>query len=193
MVRANIGYAAWDVLNDGFAKTVGVSLGLASISIGLFLMVIVYISREKIGLGSILNMVLVGVFIDLIMSFGIIPEGSGYLSSLALLFAGMVTLALASALYINSGFGAGPRDSVMVILMRKTGLPVGACRSSLELTAVALGWLMGGQVGVGTLITSLGMGMTMQVIFKLVRFNPTTVKHETLLQTWKALINREFS
>jgi len=188
MIQANIGYAAWDVLNDGVAKTAGVSIGYASIGVGVALMVVVILFREKIGLGSILNMVLVGVFIDLIRSFRIIPTAKGYMTGLPLLFSGMVTLAFASYLYINSGFGAGPRDSVMIIIMRKTKQPVGVCRSSLELTAIAIGWLLGGQVGVGTLITSFGMGMTMQLVFRAMKFDPTTIRHETLAETWRSIV-----
>ena len=190
MVQARIGYAPWDVLNDGVSKVAGISFGNASISIGVALMVIVYICHERIGLGSIMNMIMVGVFIDIIQSFRIIPAANGYLTGIPLLITGMFTLAYSSYIYINTGFGAGPRDSVMVILMRKTRLPVGICRASVELTAVAVGWLLGGSVGLGTLIASFGMGMCMQLTFKLLKFDPTKVSHETLAQTWKSLVGR---
>ena len=192
MVQANIGYAAWDVLNDGVSKVFGISFGMASISIGVALMAIVIVFRERIGLGSVLNMILVGVFIDLILSFKVIPKASGYMTGIPLLFAGMLTLSFASYLYINSGFGAGPRDSVMVIIMRKTGLPVGICRAIVEISAISIGWLLGGRVGLGTLITSFGMGLCMQMVFRLVRFDPTMIDHETLAQTWSSLIKRGY-
>ena len=188
MLRANIGYGPWDVLSDGISKTTGITIGTASILVGVAIMVFVFLFKEKIGLGSLLNMVLVGVFMDLILGLGVIPAQLHFIPGIAMLVAGMSTLAFASWLYISSGFGAGPRDSLMVIAVRKTGLPVGVCRSSIEFLAVVTGWLLGGMVGMGTIIVVFGIGFCVQICFRLLRFDAAAIEHETLAGTWHTML-----
>ena len=184
MLKANIGYGPWDVLSDGISKTVGITIGVASILVGSVIMVLLIWLKEKVGLGSFLNMLLVGVFMDLILGLGVIPGQEGFIRGVIMLAAGMSVLAFASWLYISSGFGAGPRDSLMVIAVRKTGLPVGVCRSSIELAAVTTGWLLGGMAGVGTIIAAFGIGLFVQICFRLLRFDAAAVRHESLADTW---------
>jgi uncharacterized membrane protein YczE len=142
---------------------------------------------EKLGLGTILNMVLIGVFLDLLISLHIIPVSNNFISGIIMVIIGLFVIAFASYFYIGSAFGAGPRDSLMVALTRKTGLPVGVCRGSIELLAVIIGWRLGGMIGIGTIISAFVIGLCVQIVFKLVRFDATKVKHETLDQTCKIL------
>lgn len=100
---------------------------------------------EKLGLGTILNMLLIGVFIDLLYGANIIPVTDNFIVGLLMVILGLFIIAFASYFYIGSGFGAGPRDSMMVALNRKTGLPVGVCRGTIELLAVFVGWRLGGK------------------------------------------------
>jgi uncharacterized membrane protein YczE len=187
-IRANIGYAPWDVFHAGLAWTVGISLGLASILVGLVLLIVVSLFREKLGLGTLMNIVAIGIFIDMILALGIIPLAEEPVTGGTMLVAGLFTIAFASYFYIDSGFGAGPRDSLMVALTRLTKKPVGACRAAIEVTAVACGWFLGGMVGVGTIASAFGIGMCVQVTFRLLKFDSTAVEHETLDQTGKRLI-----
>ena len=184
-MKANIGYAPWDVFHAGLSRTFGMTIGTASIIVGAVLIVITVIMGEKIGLGTLLNMVLIGLFLDFLMNLTLIPVMSGWLPGLALLLTGLFVISVASYFYIGSGFGAGPRDSLMVALTRKTGLPVGFCRGSIEMTAVITGWLLGGMAGAGTVISGLAIGFCVQLTFRLLRFDPTGVTHATLWNTFK--------
>lgn len=189
-IRANIGYAPWDVFHAGLAKTVGISFGTASIWVGVMIVILAVILGERVGLGTLLNMVLIGVFIDLIMFLGVVPLASNFFLGLLMMAIGMIVIALATFFYIGSGFGAGPRDSLMVAVTRLTKLPVGVCRGSIEVMAVLAGWLLGGLLGIGTVISAFSIGFFVQMTFKVIGFDPTKVKHEKLTDTVKVLFGR---
>lgn len=186
-MNANIGYAPWDAFHVGLGKATGISIGTASILTGVVIVIITIVLGEKLGLGTILNMVLIGVFLDMIMAFHIIPVLNNMPLGIIMLVAGLFIIALASYFYIGSGFGAGPRDSLMVALTRKTGLPIGVCRGSIELIAALIGWILGGMLGVGTVISAMVIGFCVQTTFKLLKFDATAVNHETLDVTFKML------
>lgn len=179
-IQANIGYAPWDVLHVGLAQTIGLTIGQASIGVGLMILLIDLLLKEPLGLGTILNMLLVGLFVDLIMSTGLIPVMSHLIGSVLLLFFGLVVLALGVYFYIGSGFGAGPRDTLMVALNRRLNVPIGIARSGIEFTALVIGWLLGGMVGIGTIMAVILIGFILQSLFRLLRFEPKDVAHETL-------------
>lgn len=189
-IRANIGYAPWDVFHAGLAKTVGISFGTASIWVGVMIVILAVILGERVGLGTLLNMVLIGVFIDLIMFLGVVPLASNFFLGLLMMAIGMIVIALATFFYIGSGFGAGPRDSLMVAVTRLTKLPVGVCRGSIEVMAVLAGWLLGGLLGIGTVVSAFSIGFFVQMTFKVIGFDPTKVKHEKLMDTVKVLFGR---
>jgi len=182
-IKANIGYAPWDVFHVGLANKIGLSLGIVSILVGIILIIIVTLLKEKLGLGTISNVILIGIFIDVLFYIDIVPIIENYIIGIFLLIAGLFTIALGSYFYIKSGFGVGPRDNLMVVLARRTKLPVGLCRSIIELIVTVSGWLLGGMVGLGTVISVVAIGFCVQIIFKLFRFDVTAVKHETLKET----------
>ncbi|MCH4886031.1 hypothetical protein EZV73_00560 [Acidaminobacter sp. JC074] len=182
-IQANIGYAPWDVFHAGLANLLNTTIGLASIVAGLLIVIIVSLFGEKLGVGTILNMVLIGLFIDIIRRFNIIPQADNFLISLIMLILGLFILSVGSYFYIGSGFGAGPRDNLMVVLRRKTGLPVGVSRVIVELAATLVGWRLGGQLGIGTLIAAFSIGFCIQTTFKVLNFNTTHVKHQTIKDT----------
>lgn len=186
-IKANIGYAPWEVFHVGLSQTLGISIGTASIAVGALIVVLVMLLGEKIGIGTILNMFLIGIFLDWILILDLIPVSSNFLLGLIMLIIGLFTIALGSYFYIDSAFGAGPRDSLMVALTRITKLPVGICRSGVELTVVLIGWKLGGLVGMGTVIAAFGIGFCVQTTFGLLKFDTTKVKHETLGQSLKLL------
>ena len=186
-LRANIGYAPWDAFHAGLSQKAGFSFGTASILVGIFVGALVMALGEKIGLGSILNMVLIGVIIDIIMFTGILPLAQNYVSGIVMLLVGLFIIAVGTYFYIKSGFGAGPRDSLMVVLNRKTRIPVGVCRIMVELTVTIAGWALGGMVGIGTVISALAIGFFVQLVFAVLKFKPASVQHETLRQTYENL------
>ncbi|MEA4806475.1 hypothetical protein [Acetobacterium wieringae] len=178
-MRANVGYAPWEVLHSGISQTLGVSIGLVNTAVGALIVAIVFMLGEKIGLGTIFNMFMIGLFMDLILYLDFIPLFDNFWIGSLVLILGLFIISLGTYFYISSAFGAGPRDSLMVAVTRKTGLPVGLCRGILEVSVVFIGWLLGGMVGLGTVISAFAIGFCVQITFKLVKFDPTQVKHET--------------
>lgn len=178
-MRANVGYAPWEVLHSGISQTLGVSIGLVNTAVGVIIVVIVCLLGEKIGLGTIFNMFMIGLFMDLIISLNIIPLIHNFWLGTIVLILGLFIISFGTYFYISSAFGAGPRDSFMVAIRRKTGLPVGFCRGILEVTVVIIGWFLGGMVGLGTIISAFAIGFCVQITFRLVKFEPTKVEHET--------------
>ena len=185
-LKANIGYSPWDVFHAGLSEVTGISFGLASIIVGATVLVIVILMKETFGLGAVVNIFVIGLIIDLIMHF--IPVAPNFVWGLAMLVAGLIVVAIGSYFYMSSGFGAGPRDSLMVALVRKTKKPVGVCRTVIDLTALIFGWLLGGMVGIGTIISAFGFGFCVQITFKILKFDVTAVKHESLAETVKRFI-----
>lgn len=186
-IQANIGYAPWDAFHVGFAKTIGVSLGTSSIIVGLAIVVVTILLGEKLGVGTLLNMFLIGIFLDVLIMSNVIPIVDNSFLGLLMLLIGLFIIALGSYFYIGSGFGAGPRDSLMVGLTRKTKLPVGLCRVMVELSAALIGYKLGGMIGLGTIIAAFAIGFCVQITFKLLNFDTTTVKHETLQETFNII------
>jgi uncharacterized membrane protein YczE len=178
-MRANIGYAPWEVLHSGISQTLGVSIGLVNTAVGAIIVVIVFLLGEKIGLGTIFNMFMIGLFLDLILFLDFIPLFNNFWIGTIVHIIGLFIISLGTYFYIASAFGAGPRDSLMVAVTRKTRLPVGLCRGIVEVSVVLIGWFLGGMVGLGTIISALSIGLCVQITFKLLKFDPTQVEHET--------------
>ena len=186
-MKANIGFAPWDVLHSGLSERTGISFGTISILIGLLICVLVVLLGEKLGLGTVLNMVLIGSFIDLLLKADIIPMAHGFVPGLIEITLGLFVIAFGSYFYIKAGFGAGPRDYLMIVLRRRTRLSVGVSRGLVEGSAVLLGWLLGGPVGGGTVLAAFGISLCIQIVFLLMKFEPAAVQHETLMVTWQRL------
>lgn len=187
IMRANLGFAPWDVFHQGIAQAVGLSIGRVSIIAGLVICVLVILLGEKFGIGTILNMLLIGLFLDWILSMDVIPQMKTFFPGLLMMTTGLFIVALGSYFYIGAGFGAGPRDSLMVAVRRKTGLAAGISRSIIEGAAVFIGWLLGGPLGLGTVIAAFGIGLCIQIVFSLFKFDPTRVSHETVDMTFQKL------
>ncbi len=186
-LQANIGYAPWDVFHVGLTQHFSITVGTASILVGAILCLVVFVLGEKLGLGTLLNMLLIGTFIDLISSLHLIPKMQNFWLGALMMIVGLFIIAFGSFFYIRSGFGAGPRDSLMVTITRRTHWPVGVCRAIVEGSALVIGYFLGGMVGFGTLIAVVGISFCVQIVFALLHFKPDNVKHETLVDTYKNL------
>lgn len=184
-IRANVGYGPWEVFHVGLGKSIGISIGTASILVGLIITVVAIALGEKIGIGTVLNMILIGVFIDLLLKMSIFVNIDNSYLGVFVLVIGIVIIAVGSFFYIGSGFGAGPRDGLMVALTRRTGLPIGVIRSLIELTATVTGWFLGGMVGVGTVISVFAFGFCIQGTFNLFRFDAVSIRQATIMDTYK--------
>lgn len=183
-INANIGLSTWDVFHQGLTIHTGITMGQASIAVGFALVVFTFFMGEKFGIGTILNMLLIGTFMDVLLMSGIIPVMDSKISGFIVLISGLIVIAFASYFYIGAGFGAGPRDSMMVILVRKLNCKVGIARALVEGSAVTIGWLLGGYVGVGTLIAAFGISVAVQSVFRLLRFDVKMVKQESIADTF---------
>jgi uncharacterized membrane protein YczE len=190
-LRANIGYATWDVFHDGASKTMGIPIGMTGIIVGLIILILVSFMKEKFGIGTILNMLLIGILIDTLLNSEILPLAGGAVSGFLMLMAGLFIISFGAYFYIGAGFGAGPRDSLMVVLMRKTNKSAGFCRVVIEFATVLIGWVLGGMAGVGTVISAFGIGFCVQIVFNLLKFDAAAVEHETLAETYKKLFNKK--
>ena len=188
--NAQIGYAPWEVLHVGMSKTFGLSIGTISIIVGLVILMVTAFFGEDVGIGTIANMIVIGLVLDLILFLDFLPIAGNVISGILMLVSGLFVIALGSYFYIASGFGAGPRDGLMVLLTRKTGLPIGICRGGIELSTVLIGWQLGGLVGIGTVISALAIGFCVQITFKFLRFDPTKITHERIQETYKMVIKK---
>jgi uncharacterized membrane protein YczE len=160
MVEANLGLDPWDVLHQGIARRLGLPLGTVAILVsGLVLLAWIPL-RERPGLGTVSNAVVVGLVINLVTARlhqpGPWPERAAFLA------AGIVAVAGATALYIGAGFGPGPRDGLMTGLARR-GHSIRRVRTGLEVTVLILGWLLGGKVGIGTVAYAVSIGPLVQL------------------------------
>lgn len=182
-LQANIGYASWDVFHAGLSKIFDAQIGTVSIFAGLVICIIVVLAGEKIGLGTLCNMVFIGLFVNIFLSIEVFPTLTNFYFGLLQMFVGLFIIALATYYYISSAFGAGPRDSLMVVLTKKTKLSVGVCRSGLEIFIVIIGALLGGSFGIGTILAAVTIGFFVQIAFKMFRFDPTTIVHESFMDT----------
>ncbi len=186
-MKANIGYASWEVFHAGLSTVFGIQIGTISILVGLILCIIAMMAGEKLGLGTLCNMVFIGLFMNLLLGMDVFPKLNNFYFGIVQMVGGLFVIAIATVYYISSGFGAGPRDSLMVVLTRKTKLSVGTCRSGLEILVVIIGALLGGSFGIGTILAAVIIGFCVQITFKLFRFDPTKVVHENFMDTFRNL------
>ena len=186
-INANIGLAPWDVFHQGLSKTFGITIGQASIGIGIIIVIINSLFREKVGWGSLGNMLFIGVFVDLLMLNHIIPEFENLVLRVLMMFSGMFVIGVATYLYISVGLGAGPRDGLMVALTKRTGKSVRLVRNTIETVVVIIGYFLGGSVGVGTLVIALTIGVFVQLAFQLFKFDVKKVEHRFIDEDIKLL------
>jgi len=188
-LQANLGFPPWDVFHQGVALNLGLTLGRASILTAFVIIGITVFMKERVGFGAICNMVFIGVFMDIIITGNWVPLMHGIVFGITMMFSGMFVIGFASYLYIGAGYGAGPRDALMVVLTKRTGKPVGLCRFGMEGAALAIGWLLGGHAGAGTVISALGIGFAVQIVFSILRFDVKKVHHESFYETFLRLKN----
>jgi uncharacterized membrane protein YczE len=182
-LHANLGYSPWEVFHQGVSRHLGLTMGMSTILVSAVVILVDVFMREAIGLGGVLNVILIGTFIDVLMLGGWVPVMDDFPRGVVMMVAGLFVIAAASVLYIGAGYGAGPRDSLMVALSRRTGKSPGLCRGVLEGAILFAGWLLGGYAGVGTLISAFGIGLAVQLVFSALRFDVKAVRHESLRET----------
>ena len=187
-IQANIGAGPWDVLNLGLSKTLGILYGTASIAVSCSILAIDIILREPIGIAMFIDAVVVGKSVDFFNHIHAVPACASPLTGVPVMLIGLVILAYTQYTYMAASLGCGPRDTLLVGLAKRVRkIPIGAVSVALLGLATLIGWLLGGPVGLGTLICAFGSGPVMQLAFRSVGFDATNVRHQHLTESLKIM------
>jgi len=180
-IRANLGAAPWDVLNLGLSHSLGILYGSASIAVSVTILLIDILLKEPIGIAMFIDAVVVGKAVDFFAMIDAVPYSTSPVTGIPMLLIGLVILAYTQYTYMIASLGCGPRDTLLVGLARRVSrVPIGAVSIALLSAATFIGWLLGGPVGVGTLICAFATGPIMQTAFRTVHFDATTITHQRL-------------
>jgi len=159
MLQSDLGVPPWDVLHQGLARRIGLTVGVWSIIVSMVVLGLWLPLRERYGLGTLLNAVIIGVVLD--VTAVVLPEANSSGVAWVMLIGGVVLIGIASGLYIGADLGPGPRDGLMTGIARR-GPSIRLTRAMIEITVLTAGWILGGTLGIGTLIFALGIGPLVQ-------------------------------
>jgi uncharacterized membrane protein YczE len=177
IIGSTLGNMPWDVLHQGLAGRIGWSIGAVSILVGALVLLGWIPLRQRPGLGTVSNVVVLGLAVD--ATLAVVPAPSSLPLRVGLLVAGVLLNAVATAAYIGVHFGPGPRDGLMTGLVRRTGRSVRLVRTSIEVAVVATGWLLGGTLGVGTVAYAVAIGPLVQVLLPRLSLSPAPTPTRT--------------
>jgi uncharacterized membrane protein YczE len=189
-INASLGVSPWDVFHQGVSRTVGITIGQANIIMGFLIILLDIYLGQAIGWATIMNMLLIGTFIDILMLNNLIPVAQSPAIGLIMIVTGVAIQAIGFSVYISQGIGAGPRDGLMVVLTKRTGKSVRLIKSMIEATAVTIGIILGGSFGIGTIIMAFFGGLIFQLLFRLINFRVDKVEHRFIQDDLKAMKNR---
>lgn len=174
LLESELGLSPWDVLNQGVSQHTPLSFGAANIVIALVVLLLAWSIGARIGPGTVANAVLIGLTVDGLLALDAVDALSE--TSLAvrivLMVAGVLAIGIGTAFYIGAGMGAGPRDSLMLVVARRGGVRVGIARAAIEVAVTVVGFALGGTVGVGTLAFAFGIGPAVEASFWLLERSP---------------------
>lgn len=171
MVKAGLGLDPWDVFHQGLAGRTGMTIGTVTALVGVVVLLAWIPLRNRPGVGTVANVIVIAVTVD--ASLAVLPTPTTLPVQTAWMLAAVVLNGLATALYIGAGLGPGPRDGLMTGLVARTGRSVRLVRTGIEATVLLAGWLLGGTVGVGTVVYALGIGPLVQLFMRLGDFGAT--------------------
>ncbi len=165
MVRAGLGLDPWDVFHQGLTRHTPMTIGVASAVVGVVVLLAWIPLRNKPGIGTVANVIVIAVTVDAGLAVLVAPESVP--ARTAMMLGAVLLNAVATVLYVGAGLGPGPRDGLMTGLVGRTGLSVRLVRTAIEATVLGAGWLLGGSVGVGTVIYAFGIGPMVQLVLRL--------------------------
>lgn len=187
MLRADLGMNPWGTFTAGLVEVTGLPFGRLSQIIGLVIILMTLFFRVIPGVGTLFNMYFIGYFIDLIIATRIITTPDLFLLQLAMSLVGLVVFSLGVYYYLSCGLGAGPRDGLMLTLMRLTGKSTFVIRTAIEMTVMLVGLLLGGPLGISTVLIAIGGGRVLQWVFTLYHYDPTAVSQHSVVSLMRAL------
>jgi uncharacterized membrane protein YczE len=173
LIDASIGQSPWTVLADGLAKTLDMTIGETTFITSITVLLLWIPLKRRPGLGTVMNILVIAVAIDVMTP--LLPTPTNVVAQTIEVLIGILLVGLASALYITCNVGSGPRDGLMTGLNERTGIRIGRVRTGIEVIVLTIGWLLGGVVGIGTLLFALLIGQSVAIAFGLVeRISPQT-------------------
>ena len=189
-IYANIGLAPWDCLGMGIARHTPLNYGLAMTVLSLLILGIDLLLKEKIGYGTVIDALLTGNFVQMFNDLNPFEENHNVLLGVVLMLVGFVFMALGMYIYMKGEQCCGPRDSLLVGLgKRLPRLPIGIVEVLLWAAVLLTGWLLGGPVGIGTLLSTFGAGLVMQLVYSLLRFEPRSLRHQDIVTVTRQLLS----
>ena len=189
-IFANIGLAPWDCLGMGISYHTPFNYGISMTVMALIILGIDIILREKIGYGTVIDALLTGNFVQLFNSFNPLPLNDSLWKGILIMLAGFVFMALGMAIYMKSEQCCGPRDALLVGLgKRLPKVPIGIVAAVLWAVVLLVGWILGGPIGIGTVISTFGAGFVMQMVYNLIQFEPRDLRHKSLIETTQELLS----
>ena len=191
-IFANIGLAPWDCLGMGISYHTPLNYGLSMTVIAITVLIIDILLKEKIGYGTLIDALLTGNFVQLFNSLNPLPLNTNVWLGIAIMVAGFIFMALGMAIYMKSEQCCGPRDALLFGLWKRMPrIPIGVVEVALWAVVLLIGWLLGGPVGIGTLISTFGAGLVMQLVYSLMHFEPRKLKHRGILEITKELFQKK--
>ena len=188
-IFANIGLAPWDCLGMGIASKTPLNYGLAMTLTSVAILLLDLALKERIGYGTIIDALLTGNFVQLFNDVSLIKPCQSRPAGIAMMLVGFVFMAVGMWIYMRAGQCCGPRDALLVGLgKRLSQVPIGAVQILLWSFVTVVGWLLGGPVGVGTLLSAFGAGAVMQLVYQFLHFEPRDVEHRSVIE-----VNRELT
>lgn len=191
-IFANIGLAPWDCLGMGIAKHTPLNYGLSMTIMAVIILGIDLILKERIGFGTVIDAMLTGNFVQMFNDINPFSLNKGLYSGILIMIAGFVFMAAGMMIYMKGSQCCGPRDALLVGLGKRfPKIPIGLVEIALWTVVLAIGWLLGGPVGIGTLVSTFGAGLVMQVIYYIVHFEPRNIRHRDIREIIIELKNCE--
>ena len=174
LLESGLGLSPWDVLAQGISDKTSLSFGTANIAIAVVVLVVAWALGARIGPGTIANAVLIGLFVDWLISIDTIDalSDTALAIRIVLMIAGILIIGIGTGFYVGAGMGAGPRDSLMLVTSRRSGVRIGITRATIEVAVTVLGFALGGTVGIGTLAFAFGIGPAVELSFWLLERSP---------------------
>lgn len=184
-LQASIGVSPWSVLNTGLAYKLNTTYGNVSLALSALILIADIWMGERIGVGTVLDAVVCGKLIDFYTWTSVVPKADNVWLGTCVLLAGMSLMSVGQWLHMGSAIGCGPRDSLWVALCKRMPkIPIGVVNDGILLIVFLTGWALGGDAGIGTVISVILTGPITQGIFAIVRFEPRTIKHESFRETF---------
>ena len=191
-IYANIGLAPWDCLGMGIANHTPFNYGISMTLIAVSILILDVILKERIGFGTVIDALLTGNFVQMFNSLDPLPPNDNIWVGIGAMLAGFVFMALGMWIYMSAEQCCGPRDALLVALgKRLPKIPIGIVEVLLWSVVLLVGWLLGGKVGIGTVISTFGAGLVMQLVYSLIHFEPRELRHRGLAETIRILAGRK--